>query len=46
MQMPLIRIDMIEGRSPDQIKALLDATHRALIAALKIPARDRYQNRS
>jgi len=43
MQMPLIRIDMIEGRSPDQIKALLDATHRALIAALKIPARDRYQ---
>jgi hypothetical protein len=34
---------MIEGRSPDQIKALLDATHRALIAAFKIPARDRYQ---
>jgi hypothetical protein len=28
--MPLIRIDMIKGRSPEQIKALLDATHRAL----------------
>jgi phenylpyruvate tautomerase PptA (4-oxalocrotonate tautomerase family) len=41
--MPLIRVDMIEGRSPDKIKALLDATHRALIAAFKIPVRDRYQ---
>lgn len=41
--MPLIRIDMIEGRSPDEIKALLDAIHRAVLAAFKVPARDRYQ---
>ena len=41
--MPLIRVDMIEGRSPDEIKELLDATHRMLVAALKIPQRDRYQ---
>ena len=41
--MPLIRIDMIEGRSPDAIKALLDATHRIVVAAFKVPARDRYQ---
>src|SRR5258708_27693694 len=41
--MPLIRVDMIEGRSPGEIKELLDATHRMLVAALKIPQRDRYQ---
>ena len=41
--MPLIRVDMIEGRSPDEIKALLDAAHRAVLAAFKVPQRDRYQ---
>ena len=41
--MPLIRVDVIEGRSPDEIKTLLDATHRALVSVLKIPKRDRYQ---
>ena len=41
--MPLLRFDMIQGRSPDQIKALLDATHRAVLAAFKVPLRDRYQ---
>src|SRR5438132_576584 len=43
MYMPLIRVDMIEGRSPDEIKALLDATHRTLVSVFKIPQRDRYQ---
>ena len=32
-----------EGRSPDQLKALLNATHSALVAAFRIPERDRYQ---
>lgn len=41
--MPLLRFDMIQGRSPDQIKALLDATHRAAVAAFKVPQRDRNQ---
>jgi hypothetical protein len=41
--MPLVRIDIIEGRSPEEIKALLDATHRALLEACKVPAGDRYQ---
>ena len=41
--MPLIRIDVIQGRNSEQIKALLDATHRALLAAWRIPLRDRYQ---
>src|SRR2546422_10897156 len=43
MHMPLIRVDMIEGRSPDEIKALLDATHRTLVSVFKIPQHDRYQ---
>jgi len=34
---------MIQGRNPDQIKALLDATHRVVVAAFKVPQRDRYQ---
>lgn len=41
--MPLIRIDVIQGRTPDQIKALLDATHRIVVEAFKVPVRDRYQ---
>ena len=41
--MPLIRIDMIEGRSPDEIKTLLDASHRIVVEAFKVPVRDRYQ---
>ena len=41
--MPLIRVDVIQGSSPDEIKMLLDATHRALVSVFKIPKRDRYQ---
>ena len=35
--MPLLRFDILEGRSPDQLKALLNATHSALVAAFRIP---------
>jgi phenylpyruvate tautomerase PptA (4-oxalocrotonate tautomerase family) len=41
--MPLIRVDVIEGRSAAEIKHLLDAIHRAMLAALNVPERDRYQ---
>lgn len=41
--MPLLRFDLIEGRSESELKALLDAAHRAMLAAFKVPARDRYQ---
>ena len=41
--MPLLRFDIFEGRSPEQLKALLNATHSALVAAFRIPERDRYQ---
>ena len=41
--MPLLRIDVIEGRSEAELKALLDAVHGATLAAFKVPERDRYQ---
>ncbi|RYL94043.1 tautomerase family protein [Sporolactobacillus sp. Y61] len=41
--MPLLRFDLIEGRSREEVKQLLDAAHRAVIRAFDVPARDRYQ---
>ena len=41
--MPLVRVDALEGRSKDDIKCLLDAVHRAVLSAFKVPQRDRYQ---
>lgn len=41
--MPLLTFDVIEGRSEDEIKTLLDAAHRAVLHAFKVPERDRYQ---
>jgi phenylpyruvate tautomerase PptA (4-oxalocrotonate tautomerase family) len=41
--MPLLRFDLIEGRTDDEMTALLDAAHRAVLAAFKVPERDRYQ---
>ena len=41
--MPLLRIDVIKGRSEAELKELLDAIHCAMLAAFKVPERDRYQ---
>jgi phenylpyruvate tautomerase PptA (4-oxalocrotonate tautomerase family) len=41
--MPLLRFDLIEGRSEIELKALLDAAHCAMLAAFGVPPRDRYQ---
>jgi len=41
--MPLLRIDLVEGRSEEELNKLLDAIHRAMLAAFKVPERDRYQ---
>ena len=41
--MPLLRFDLIEGRSESELKTLLDAAHRAMLAAFGVPERDRYQ---
>jgi len=41
--MPLLRFDLIEGRSKSELKTLLDAAHRAMVVAFQVPERDRYQ---
>src|ERR1700687_5479987 len=41
--MPLLRVDVIEGRSEAELRELLDAIHGAMLAAFKVPERDRYQ---
>jgi phenylpyruvate tautomerase PptA (4-oxalocrotonate tautomerase family) len=41
--MPLMKIDLIEGRTDEELKTLLDAVHRAMVIAFKVPERDRYQ---
>ncbi len=41
--MPLLRFDLIEGRTDAELKTLLDAAHEAMLAAFKVPPRDRYQ---
>jgi phenylpyruvate tautomerase PptA (4-oxalocrotonate tautomerase family) len=41
--MPLLYVDIIEGRTPAEIQALLDAIHDAVVEAFQVPQRDRYQ---
>ena len=41
--MPLLYVDIIEGRTPAEIQALLDAIHEAVVEAFQVPQRDRYQ---
>lgn len=41
--MPLLRFDLFEGRTDSEIKTLLDAAHRAMLAAFEVPPGDRYQ---
>jgi hypothetical protein len=41
--MPFLKFDIVEGRTDKQIKAMLDAAHRAVLKSLGVPERDRYQ---
>jgi 4-oxalocrotonate tautomerase len=41
--MPLVRIDLRSGTSPEYRKALGDGVHRALVEAFGIPPDDRFQ---
>lgn len=41
--MPLVRIDLLPGRTPDQITAIADAVHDAIVDVYGIPPRDRFQ---
>ena len=41
--MPLVRVDVLEGRSDADLSAIGDAVHRALVEAIGIPDQDRFQ---
>lgn len=41
--MPLLRFDLVQGRSPSELRALLDAAHEAVLEAFEVPPGDRYQ---
>lgn len=41
--MPLVKIEILDGKTFDYKKALLDSVHRALVEAVQIPERDRMQ---
>jgi phenylpyruvate tautomerase PptA (4-oxalocrotonate tautomerase family) len=41
--MPLVRIEILEGRSVDERRQLLQAVHEALVEAFDIPEDDRTQ---
>ncbi|MDC0612469.1 tautomerase family protein [Vibrio sp.] len=41
--MPLLVFDVVEGRSDEEIKELLDATHEVVVESFNVPQRDRYQ---
>jgi 4-oxalocrotonate tautomerase len=41
--MPLVTIDLLEGRSAEQLDAISSAVHEAMVAELDVPERDRFQ---
>ena len=41
--MPLMRIDITEGRSDAAIKTLMDTVQDCVVEAFKVPVKDRYQ---
>jgi phenylpyruvate tautomerase PptA (4-oxalocrotonate tautomerase family) len=41
--MPLIRIDVVRGRDPSQLRALADTVHEVLMETFTTPLRDRFQ---
>jgi phenylpyruvate tautomerase PptA (4-oxalocrotonate tautomerase family) len=41
--MPLVRIALRKGKSPEFRRAVSDAIHRAMVETIKIPEHDRFQ---
>lgn len=41
--MPLVRIDLRSGRTPDFRAKVGDAVHRAMVETINVPAADRFQ---
>ncbi len=41
--MPLVRVDLLEGKSSDYLRRIGDAIYEAMRATLNVPADDRFQ---
>jgi len=41
--MPLVRIDLREGKPAGHVRAIGEAVHRAIVEVLDVPARDHFQ---
>ncbi|WP_435236069.1 tautomerase family protein [Psychromonas sp. PT13] len=41
--MPLLQFDIIEGRTDEELKEVLDTAHAVVLDVFKVPVRDRYQ---
>lgn len=41
--MPLVEIDLLEGRSEAELNAISDSVHEAMVSVLDVPQRDRFQ---
>ncbi|AWY38534.1 tautomerase family protein [Pseudomonas putida] len=42
--MPLLKFDIIHGRTDEQLRTLLDVAHQAMVQAFDVPFSDRYQS--
>ena len=40
--MPLVNIDVIRGRSQDELRTIIQAAHDAMVEAFEVPESDRY----
>jgi len=41
--MPLVNIDLLEGRTQEELRLIGDSVHEAMIEQLNVPKRDRFQ---
>ncbi|MBO0466344.1 tautomerase family protein [Enterococcus plantarum] len=41
--MPLLKFDLVEGRSKEEIQTILDIAHSVVLASFDVPTGDRYQ---
>ena len=41
--MPLLYFDLVGGRTPEEVRGLVDSAHAAVVEAFEAPERDRYQ---
>ncbi|MCK8782606.1 tautomerase family protein [Rhizobium sp. NTR19] len=41
--MPIVRLDVVRGRSPEELNELLDTVHEAVVDSLGVPISDRYE---